>query len=78
VRREFRPFVDAKDGTPPSLPIFLAAAGPGPYYFSDWPHHFDYVFVLFTNLGAANPDPSRLALIAEGRHFQLYRVNEPP
>jgi hypothetical protein len=78
VRKEFRRFVDAKDGTPPSLPYFLAAAdGPGPYYFSDWPHHFDYVFVLFTNPGGANPDPSRLAPVAEGRHFQLYRVNEP-
>jgi hypothetical protein len=75
VRDEFRPFVDAKDGTPPSLPYFLeAAGGDGPYYFSDWPHHYDYVFILFTNPGAANPDPTRLALVDEGRHFQLYRV----
>jgi hypothetical protein len=75
VRDEFRPFVDAKDGTPPSLPYFRAAAtGPGPYYFSDWPQHFDYVFVLFTVPGAANPDPTRLAPVDEGRHFQLYRV----
>ena len=75
VRDEFRPFVDARDGTPPSLPYFLdAAAGPGPYYFSDWPRHFDYVFVLFTKPGAADPDPARLALVDEGRHFQLYRV----
>ena len=75
VRDEFRPFVDTRDGTPPSLPYFLAAAdGPGPYYFSDWPLHFDYVFVLFTNPGAANPDPMRLELVDDGRHFQLYRV----
>jgi hypothetical protein len=75
VRDEFRPFVDAKDGTPPSLPYFRdAATGPGPYYFSDWPQHFDYVFVLFTVPGAANPDPPRLAPLDEGRHFQLYRV----
>jgi hypothetical protein len=75
VRDEFRPFVDDRNGTPPSLPYFLdAAAGPGPYYFSDWPHHFDYVFVLFTGAGAQNPDPSRLAPVDEGRHFQLYRV----
>jgi hypothetical protein len=75
VRDEFRPFVDARDGTPPSLPYFLAAAsGPGPYYFSDWPQHFDYVFVLFTQPGAANPDPLRLAPVDEGRRFQLYRV----
>jgi len=78
VRDEFRRFVDARDGTPPSLPYFLAAAaGNGPYYFSDWPRHFDYVFVLFTKPGAADPDPARLALVDEGRHFQLYRVIAP-
>jgi hypothetical protein len=75
VRDEFRPFVDAQDGTPPSLPYFLAAAGRnGPYYFSDWPHHFDNVCILFTKPGAANPDPTRLALVDEGPYFQLYRV----
>jgi hypothetical protein len=79
VRDEFRPFVDARDGTPPSLPYFLAAAaGPGPYYFSDWPHHFDNVFILFTRPGDPNPDPGRLALLDEGRHFQLYGVMSPP
>jgi hypothetical protein len=75
VRDEYRPFVDVQNGTPPSLPYFLAAAGgPGPYYFSDWPHHFDNVFILFTNPGDPNPDPSQLAPVAEGRHFQLYGV----
>jgi hypothetical protein len=75
VRDEFRPYVDARDGTPPSLPFFRdAASGPGPYYFSDWPNHFDYVFVLFTKPGDPNPDPSRLAPVNAGRHFQLYRV----
>jgi hypothetical protein len=78
VRDEFRPYVDAKDGTPPSVPYFLdAAAGAGPYYFSDWPHHYDNVFILFTTPGAANPDPTRLGLLDEGRHFQLYRVIVP-
>jgi hypothetical protein len=75
VRDAYRPFVDAQDRTPPSLPYFLAAGdGPGPYYFSDWPLHFDYVFILFTRPGAANPDPARLALIDHRQHFQLYRV----
>jgi hypothetical protein len=78
VREEFRPFVDAKDGTPPSIRYFLdAAGGSGPYYFSDWPHHFDNVFVLFTQPGAPNPDATRLVLVDEGRHFQLYRVLRP-
>lgn len=78
VREEFRPYVDDRDGTPPSLPYFIAAAeGGGPYYFSDWPHHFDYVFILFTNPGDPNPVPARLERIEEGRHFQLYRVTPP-
>jgi hypothetical protein len=78
VRDEFRPFVDARDGTPPSLPYFLAAAaGNGPYYFSDWPHHFDNVYILFTRPGAANPDPVHLGLLDDGRSFQLYRVIKP-
>jgi hypothetical protein len=75
VRDAYRPYVDDRDGTPPSLPYFLdAAAGPGPYYFSDWPHHFDYVFVLFTKPGDPNPDAARLAPVDAGQHFQLYRV----
>jgi len=62
-----------------TLPYFLAAAAsPGPYYFSDWPRHFDFVFVLFTQPGAHNPDAGRLTLVDEGRHFQLYRVIKPP
>ncbi len=79
VRDEFRPFVERRDGTPPSLPYFLDAADrPGPYYFSDWPHHFDNVYILFTKLGAANPDPARLELVNDGEHFQLYRVIPKP
>jgi hypothetical protein len=78
VREELRPYVDSRDGTPPSLPYFIAAAdGSGPHYFSDWPRHFDYVFILFTNPGDPNPVPARLRLIEQGRHFQLYRVIAP-
>jgi hypothetical protein len=78
VREEFRPYVDSSDGTPPSLPYFIAAAdASGPYYFSDWPRHFDYVFILFTNPGDPNPVPARLRLIEQGRHFQLYAVVPP-
>ncbi len=78
VRDEFRPFVDDRDGTPPSLPYFVAAArGSGPYYFSDWPRHFDYVFILFTRAGDPNPVPDRLKLVHEGRHFQIYAVIPP-
>jgi hypothetical protein len=75
VRDEYRPFVDTEDGTPPSIPYFVAAAdGPGPYYFNEWPKHYDFVYVLFTKHGAANPDPARLALVDDAESFQLYRV----
>jgi hypothetical protein len=79
VRDEYRPYVDSRDGTPPSIPYFLdAARGPGPYYFNDWPRHFDNVYILFTRPGAANPDPAQLAPLYGGEHFQLYRVLPPP
>jgi hypothetical protein len=75
VRKAFRPFVDSADGTPPSIPYFLeAAVGPGRYYFSDWPHHFDDVYVLFTRPDSPNPDPARLSPLYRGEHFQIYRV----
>ena len=79
VREEYRPFVDSRDGTPPSIPYFVAAAqGGGPYYFNDWPQHFDNVYILFTRPGRANPDPAHLAPLFGGGHFQLYRVLEAP
>jgi hypothetical protein len=79
VREEYRPFVDSRDGTPPSIPYFVAAAqGGGEYYFTDWPRHFDNVYILFTRPGRANPDPAHLAPLYGGEHFQLYRVLPPP
>jgi hypothetical protein len=33
--------------------------------------------VLFTEGEAANPDPTRLKLIADGDRFQLYRILKP-
>jgi hypothetical protein len=74
VHKEFRRYVDGRDGVPPSIPRFLAAEGPGPYYFSDWPHHYDDVYLLFTLPGGPNPDPAHLSLVNAGEHFQLYRV----
>jgi hypothetical protein len=43
-------------------------------YWSQWQRNFDYVYVLFTKPGAANPDAARLALAADAPGFQLYRV----
>jgi hypothetical protein len=78
VRAPFRRFVNIGDHVPPSADWLKLAAGPldesDKYYWSQWPLHYDYVYVLFAQPGRANPDAEHLALAAEGWGFQLYRV----
>jgi hypothetical protein len=78
VKPEYRDFVDTHDGTPPLVSqLLLAAEGhiaPGtPPFWENWTK-FDYLYVLFTEDEAANPDPDRLRLVADGDRFQLYRI----
>lgn len=79
VRPEYRSIVDTEDGTPPTIARLLVAAdGPdhnGPKYWDLWPKHYDYVYLLFTENDADNPDPEHLTLMQDGTNFQLYRVN---
>jgi hypothetical protein len=78
VRDEYRRYVETEDHTPPSIPYFLQAArNDVPYFFARWPKHFDYVYILFTKHGAANPDPEDMTRIFDGPNFQLYRVSKP-
>ena len=81
VRPEYRDFVDLNDGTPPSTAQLIVAAEhpqPGtPIFWKNWTK-FDYLYVLFTEDEAANPDPARLRLVADGDRFQLYRILKPP
>lgn len=78
VREPFRRLVNREDRIPPPVGELQRAVGPvdktDQFYWSQWPRNFDYVYVLFTMPGAANPDAARLALAAEGSGFQLYRV----
>lgn len=78
VREPFRRLVNREDRIPPPVDELKRAVGPvdrtDQFYWSQWPRNFDYVYVLFTMPRAANPDPVRLALAAEGPGFQLYRV----
>jgi hypothetical protein len=80
VRPEYRDFVDTQDGTPPSTAQLIVAADhptpSTPAFWMNWTK-FDYLYVLFTEDEAANPDPSRLKLIADGDRFQLYRILKP-
>jgi hypothetical protein len=77
VRPEFREMVDNEDGTPPSTAqLIVAATRPTddmPEYWLRWTE-FDYLYVLFTEEEAENPDPERLTLLHEGDRFQLYRI----
>jgi hypothetical protein len=76
VREPFRRFVNLEDRVPPSADWLKRAAGQADdrLYWSQWPQHFDYVYVLFTMPGSANPDADHLALAADAPGFQLYRV----
>jgi hypothetical protein len=77
VRDNFKRYVETEDRTPPSIPYFLQAAHHDvPYFFTQWPAHFDYVYILFTKHGA-NPDPVDLKQVFDGPNFQLYRVIRP-
>lgn len=80
VRPEYRDFADLHDGTPPSTPqLILAAEHPlpdMPAFWLNWTK-FDYIYILFTEDDAPNPDPARLRLVTDGDRFQLYRVIKP-
>ena len=80
VRPEFRNYADLRDGTPPAVAQLIQAADhPLPWMPAFWLNwtQFDYLYVLFTEDDAPNPDPSRLKLLDDGDRFQLYRVIKP-
>jgi hypothetical protein len=80
VRPQYRDYVDVHDGTPPSIAqLIVAADHPLPDtrpYWLNWTK-FDFLYLLFTEDEAPNPDPVRLRLVADGDGFQLYRIVRP-
>jgi hypothetical protein len=82
ARKPFNEQVDTEDGTPPQIEQLLVTeedpTPDGPRYWDLWPSKFDYVYLLFTERGAPNPDSDHLKLIAEGERFQLYEVVPRP
>lgn len=78
IRRTHADLVDREDGSPPTVSQLIASADrstPGnPRFWDFWPGHYDFVFVLYTEPNAPNPDPDDLDFVAEGRGFQLYRT----
>ncbi|MFG1346018.1 hypothetical protein V5F59_14080 [Xanthobacter autotrophicus DSM 431] len=81
VHKPYRDHVDTEDGTPPLTEQLLVTeeepSADGPRYWDLWPQNFDYVYLLFTERGAPNPDSDRLQLVSEGERFQLYKVIPP-
>jgi hypothetical protein len=80
VRSDYRDYADLRDGTPPSTAqLIVAADRPAPntpQFWLNWTK-FDYLYILFTEDEAPNPDPSRLKLVADGDRFQLYKILKP-
>jgi len=80
ARPGYRDYVDAQDGTPPSIAqLIVATEHPQPNTPAFWLNwtKFDYLYILFTEDDAPNPDPSHLKLVADGDRFQLYRILKP-
>jgi hypothetical protein len=80
VHSNYRDYADIRDGTPPSVAqLIVAADRPAPNTPAFWLNwtKFDYLYILFTEDEAPNPDPARLKLIADGDRFQLYRILKP-
>ncbi len=81
VRTQYRHIVDAEDGTPPQISqLLLAADKEGDEvenYWDGWPRNYDYLYVLFSEQGADNPDTERLQHVYEGKRFHLYKIVKP-
>lgn len=81
MRKEYQHIVDEEDGTPPQISQLLVAADlegdEVENYWDGWPRNYDYVYVLFSEQGADNPDSERLQLVYEGKRFHLYKVIKP-
>ncbi len=72
VREPFRRYVNLEDRVPPSVDWLKRAAGQADdkLYWNQWPQHFDYVYVLFTQPGKAPiRTPSILRSRSTGRAF---------
>jgi hypothetical protein len=80
VNPPYRAIAGGFNDDPPKLSELITpprespASPSGRIYWADWPHTYDYVYLLSTRLGAPNPLPDKLSLAYEGAHFQLYRV----
>lgn len=74
--------VDTEDGEPPSISQLVATSyvrdedAPREHFWDRWTVEDDYVFLLYTEREADNPDPEALRLVHDGRGFQIYKVEK--
>jgi len=80
VRPDYRDRVDTQDGSPPAINNLVRAADNSDAnsedYWGRWTSDYDYLYVLFTEPGHENPDPTRLTQIYDGGQFVLYRIEQ--
>ncbi len=84
VRKAYHGQVDTEDGVPPTISQLVAASyvrpddAPRDHFWDNWTEDDDFVYVLYTEREADNPDPTNLDLVHEGHGFQLYKVKKEP
>ncbi len=82
VRPTYHARVDTEDGVPPTISQLVATSyvreddAPREHFWDNWTDEHDFVYVLYTEHGADNPDPTNLDLAYDGKGFQLYRVKK--
>jgi hypothetical protein len=78
ARPEYRPRVDAVDGTPPMIAELVRLArnedAKSGHYWKRWTADYDYLYVLFVDANYENPDPEHLTTLFTGDRFVLYRI----
>ena len=82
VRKAFHAQVDTEDGIPPTISQIVASSyvrpddAPRDHFWDNWTDEDDFVYVLYTEHEADNPDPTNLDLVHDGHGFQLYKVKK--
>lgn len=82
VRKAYHAQVDTEDGNPPTISQLVASSyvrpddAPRDYFWDNWTDEDDFVYVLYTEREADNPDSTNLDLVHDGRGFQLYKVKK--
>ncbi len=80
VRPAHRRLAESADGDLPYIEDLVdddsmrARSGDGDPYWQQWQDNFDYLYLVYTRRGDANPLAKFLTLLHDGERFQLYKV----